>query len=60
MSEQKNDLGAEIIKHLLGHGGSQTDMFEIELIAERIMAYLPPPAYQLHHTPLKGYVILCN
>ena len=60
MSEQKNDLGAEFIKHLLGHVGSHTDVFEIELIVERTMAYLTPPAHQLHHTPLKGYVILCN
>ena len=38
MSEQKNDLCKEFIKHLLEHGGSYTDLFEIKLvhIAERI------------------------
>ena len=45
MNEQKNDLRKEFIKHLLGHRGSYTDFFEIELvhITERIMAHLPWP-----------------
>ena len=53
MSEQKNDLCKEFIKHLLGHGGSYTDLFEIELvhITERIMAHLPCPI-------LNRYVII--
>ena len=61
MSEQKKDLRNRFIKHLLGHRGSYTDLFEIELvqITEGIMVHLPPP-HQLHHVPLKGYVILCN
>ena len=44
------------MEHLLGHGGSYTDVFEIELIhiTERIMAHLSPP-HQLQHVPLKGY-----
>ena len=35
MSEQKNDCCKEFIKHLLEHGGSYTDLFEIELVRER-------------------------
>ena len=43
MSEQKNYLRKEFIKHLLGHRGSIIDEFKIELvlIAERILAHLP-------------------
>ena len=62
IKEQEHDLRKEFIKHLLGHGGSYTDVFEIELvvhIVERIIAHLPTP-HQLQHVPLKGYVILCN
>ena len=61
MNEQKNDLCKEFIKHLLGHGGSYIDLFEIELvhITEKIMVHLPPP-HQLQHVHLKGYVILYN
>ena len=45
MSEQTNDLRKEFIKHLLEHGGSYTELFEIELvrITERIMVHLPCP-----------------
>ena len=61
MNEQKNDLRKEFIKYLLENRGSYTDLFEFELvqIAERIMAYLPPP-HQLQHVPLNKAVILCN
>ena len=61
MCEQKNDPRKGFIKHLLGHGGSYTGLFEIELIQimEGIMAHLPPPD-QLHHETLNGYVISCN
>ena len=45
MSEQKEDLCNRFIKHLFGHGGSYTDLFEIELvqITEGILSHLPPP-----------------
>ena len=60
---QKKDLpkGLISIKHMFGHGGSYTDLFEIVLvqIREGIMAHLPPP-HQIHHVPLMEYVILCN
>ena len=61
ISEQKKDVLNRFLKHLLGHGGLYTDLFEIELvhIAGRIMAHLPPP-HKLQHVPLKGYVIICN
>ena len=61
MNEQTNDLHKEFIKHLLEHGGSYTDLFEIELvhIVERIMVHLPPP-HQLQHVLLNKYVILYN
>ena len=52
MSDQKNELCKEFIKYLFGHGGSYTDLLEIELvhIAQRIMAHQPPPhQLQLFH-----------
>ena len=59
MSDQKTNLCKEFIKHLLGHGGSHTDVFEIEMvhIVERIMAHLPPP-HHIYHVPLNGYIII--
>ena len=61
MSEQKNDLCKEFIKHLLGHGGSYTDLFEKKLVhvTESIMAHLPSP-HQVQHVLLQGYVIQCT
>ena len=45
MSEQKNDLRKEFLKHLLKNRGSYTDVFKIQLvhIAERILVHLPLP-----------------
>ena len=59
MSDEKKDLHKGFIKHLLGHGGSYTDLFQIKLvqITEGTMAPLSP-TYQLDHVQLKGYVIL--
>ena len=61
MSEQKKDLRNRFIKHLLGHGGSYTVLFEIELvqIMEGIMSHLPPP-HQSHHVTLNEYIILSS
>ena len=61
MNEQTNDIRTDFIKHLLGHGGSYTDVFKIELvlIAKKIMAHLPP-SHQLQHVPLNKSVILPN
>ena len=49
MSEQKNHLYKEFIKHLFGHGGLYTDVFKIEpvQITEGIMSHLLPP-HQIH------------
>ena len=61
MSEQEQDLCKRFIKDLLGHGGSYTGLFEIELvqITEGIISLLPPP-HQLHHVTMNKHIILCN
>ena len=61
LNEQKNDLRKDFIKHLLGHGGSYTNLIEIELVQSReaIMAHLPPP-HQIRHVQLMEYIILYN
>ena len=61
MSEQKKDLLNKFMKHMLGHRGPYTDLFEIELVqtTEGMMLHLPPP-HQLHHVTLNEYIILCN
>ena len=61
MSEQKQDLLNRFIKHLLGHEGSYTDLFEIEVvqITKGTMSHLPPPQ-QSHHVTLDKYIIMCN
>ena len=53
MNEQKNVLHKEFMKHFLRHGGSYTDVFEIDKlvhIAERIMGiYLHHTNYNMSH-----------